>query len=109
MSRVLTNGFSTAASSVASRTTVASSLGGPQASHSIEAVSISGGSSIASTVGIRLLYGMNSTDENSVTLFAGDSSDVNATVSGLGIKASVWEVTLPTTSARGWAVSVLGN
>ena len=106
--RMLSNGFSTAATSVAARAAGGSSFG-QQSAYVIESVAVSGGSSAASTVGVILRYGVNSTDENSLVLCAGDSSDVTLVIPNLGLKANVWEVTLPTTSARGWAVIVSGN
>src|SRR3990167_1304232 len=115
MARLLSNEYSTAATTVASPTFGQGSIAGEAVgaigspAHVIELVQLSGGSSIASTAGVVLRYGQSSDGFSSVVLYAGDSSDVNVAFEDLGIKSNEWEVSLPTTSARGWSVLVFGK
>src|SRR3990167_10512395 len=94
MTRLLTNGYSTAVSTIAGGSLGFGAIAGeavgigPSGAHRIEKVQLSGGSSIASTAGIILRYGQSSAGFTSVVLYAGDSSDVNVWFDGLGIVAT---------------------
>src|SRR3990172_1810711 len=109
--RLLTRGYTTGATTVAGSTnpvTTAAQFGSQDAAHVLQSVQITGGSSIASTVGFILRTGPSSDGWSSYVLAAGDSSELNIRIDGLDIKATNWELAMPTTSARGFAVLVFG-
>ena len=112
MSRLLTRGYSTGASTLAGSVnpiTTAAQFGAQDAAHRIDAVHFTGGSSIASTVGYILRVGPSSAQFTDYVLVSDDSSVLNVRIEGLGLLGNNWEVILPTTNARGTAVLIFGS
>lgn len=108
--RRVSDGFTTAATTFAGRAAPGSS-GSPGAPVRIAAVHLSWGSSIASTIPINLVYGLDTsaTPESTLGLAIPDSSGINNVTVPVGVLANWWELAAPTTQARGWLGIVYGD
>ena len=109
--RLLSNGRSTGATSFAGISSAQdNSYKGGGASHRLEIVQITGGSSVASTVGYLLRYGPSSNgDATTVILCGSDSSVMNFRSEDLGIVANWFELIAPSTAANGHFGLVFGQ
>lgn len=108
--RRVSDGFTTAATTFAGRVAPGSS-GSPGAPVRLAAVHLSWGSSAASTIRINLVYGLDTsaTPESTLGLVIPDSSGGNNVTVPVGVLANWWELSLPTTMARGCVGIVYGD
>ena len=113
--RLISNGVTTAVSTLASRggfggvSTAAASVGS-QGGLRIEALQVTGDSSVADTVGIKFRYGASSNSFTTIVVCPANSSVLNVRLDGLGITAAAFEWATPTTAGGvGWSVFTYGK